>query len=374
MTTPPGEERPRVLVVDDTPENLQLMHALLKESYRVLLANGGAAALRLARLEPRPDLILLDIMMPELNGYTVCEALKADPETAPIPVIFLTARGEVEDEEMGFRSGCVDYITKPVSPPTLLARVANHLALKAASDQLAYNNRYLIEEVERRTREVQMVQDVTIMAMASLAETRDIETGMHIRRTQHYVRTLAERLRKMWEEKGLEAASVPAELSDEIIEIMYKSAPLHDIGKVGIPDAILLKPGALDAAEFEIMKTHTTLGLETIAAAEKLLDAPSTFLSVARQIACSHHEKWDGSGYPHALAGEAIPLPARLMAVADVYDALISRRVYKEPFSHERAVSMIEAGSGSHFDPTVVSAFLIEVETFRSIAQRFQDE
>jgi len=374
MTIPPGEERPRVLVVDDTPENLQLMHALLKESYRVLLANGGAAALRLARLEPRPDLILLDIMMPELNGYTVCEALKADPETAPIPVIFLTARGEVEDEEMGFRSGCVDYITKPVSPPTLLARVANHLALKAASDQLAYNNRYLIEEVERRTREVQMVQDVTIMAMASLAETRDIETGMHIRRTQHYVRTLAERLRKMWEEKGLEAASIPTELSDEIIEIMYKSAPLHDIGKVGIPDAILLKPGALDAAEFEIMKSHTTLGLETIAAAEKLLDAPSTFLSVARQIACSHHEKWDGSGYPHALAGEAIPLPARLMAVADVYDALISRRVYKEPFSHERAVSMIEAGSGSHFDPTVVSAFLIEVETFRSIAQRFQDE
>lgn len=374
MTTPPGEERPRVLVVDDTPENLQLMHALLKESYRVLLANGGAAALRLARLEPRPDLILLDIMMPELNGYTVCEALKADPETAPIPVIFLTARGEVEDEEMGFRSGCVDYITKPVSPPTLLARVANHLALKAASDQLAYNNRYLIEEVERRTREVQMVQDVTIMAMASLAETRDIETGMHIRRTQHYVRTLAERLRKMWEEKGLEAASILTELSDEIIEIMYKSAPLHDIGKVGIPDAILLKPGALDAAEFEIMKSHTTLGLETIAAAEKLLDAPSSFLRVARQIACSHHEKWDGSGYPHGLAGEAIPLPARLMAVADVYDALISRRVYKEPFSHERAVSMIEAGSGSHFDPAVVSAFLVEIETFRAIAQRFQDE
>jgi len=374
MTTPAGQERPRVLVVDDTPENLQLMHALLKERYRVLLANGGPAALRLARLEPRPDLILLDIMMPDLDGYTVCEALKADPETAPIPVIFLTARGEVEDEELGFRSGCVDYITKPVSPPTLLARVANHLALKAASDQLAHNNRYLIEEVERRTREVQMAQDVTIMAMASLAETRDIETGMHIRRTQHYVRTLAKRLRTMREEQGLEAASIQAELSDEMIEIMYKSAPLHDIGKVGIPDAILLKPGALDAAEFEVMKSHTTLGLKTIATAEKLLDAPSTFLSVARQIAGSHHEKWDGSGYPHALVGEAIPLPARLMAVADVYDALISRRVYKEPFSHERAVTMIEAGSGRHFDPSVVSAFLMEIETFRAIAQRFQDE
>jgi putative two-component system response regulator len=373
MTAPAGQERPRVLVVDDTPENLQLMHALLRERYRVLLANGGVAALRLARLEPRPDLILLDIMMPELDGYAVCEALKADPETAPIPVIFLTARSQVEDEERGFRSGCVDYITKPISPPTLLARVANHLALKAASDLLAHNNRYLIEEVERRTREVQMVQDVTIMAMASLAETRDIETGMHIRRTQHYVRTLAERLRRMQEEESRDTASMPAELSDEMIEIMYKSAPLHDIGKVGIPDAILLKPGPLDAAEFEIMKSHTTLGLETIAAAEKLLDAPSSFLSVARQIAFCHHEKWDGSGYPHGLAGEAIPLPARLMAVADVYDALISRRIYKEPFPHERAVAMIEAGSGSHFDPTVVRAFLSEAETFRAIAQRFRD-
>jgi putative two-component system response regulator len=159
-----------------------------------------------------------------------------------------------------------------------------------------------------------------------------------------------------------------------MIEIMYKSAPLHDIGKVGIPDAILLKPGPLDAAEFAIMKTHTILGLKTIAAAEKLLDRPSSFLSVARQIACCHHEKWDGSGYPHGLAGEAIPLPARLMAVADVYDALISRRIYKQPFPHERAVAMIEAGSGHHFDPSVVSAFLSETESFRAIAQRFQDE
>ena len=374
MTAPPGQERPRVLVVDDTPENLHLMHGLLKQRYRVLLANGGVAALRLARLEPRPDLILLDIMMPELDGYAVCEALKADPETAPIPVIFLTARSQVEDEERGFRSGCVDYITKPISPPTLMARVANHLALKAASDRLAHNNRTLIEEVERRTREVQMVQDVTIMAMASLAETRDIETGMHIRRTQHYVRTLAERLRRMWEEKSADTGSLPADLSDEMIEIMYKSAPLHDIGKVGIPDAILLKPGPLDAAEFAIMKTHTILGLKTIAAAEKLLDRPSSFLSVARQIACCHHEKWDGSGYPHGLAGEAIPLPARLMAVADVYDALISRRIYKQPFPHERAVAMIEAGSGRHFDPSVVIAFLSETESFRAIAQRFQDK
>ena len=178
----------------------------------------------------------------------------------------------------------------------------------------------------------------------------------------------------MLEEAGQELPLIHQELSDERIEIMYKSAPLHDIGKVGIPDAILLKPGPLDAAEFEIMKTHTTLGLETIAAAEKRLDVPSSFLSVARQIAHSHHERWDGSGYPQGLVGEAIPLPARLMAVADVYDALISRRIYKEPFPHERAVAMIQEGSGSHFDPAVVAAFDLESESFRAIAQRFRDE
>jgi putative two-component system response regulator len=378
VSAPAADARPRVLVVDDTPENLELMHALLKEHYRVLLANGGGAGLRLAQLEPAPDLILLDIMMPELDGYAVCSTLKADPRTASIPVVFLTARTQVEDEERGFRCGCVDYITKPISPPTLLARVATHLALKASSDRLADNNRYLIEEVERRTHEVQMVQDVTIMAMASMAETRDNETGMHIRRTQNYVRTLAERLRQMRQEAhkkaGRESSYNDEELSDTLIETMYKSAPLHDIGKVGIPDAILLKPGPLNAAEFEIMKTHTTLGLETIAAAEKRLDVPSSFLSVARQIAYSHHERWDGRGYPQALSGEAIPLPARLMAVADVYDALISRRVYKEPFPHEQAVAMILDGSGSHFDPHVVAAFQIEAETFRAIAKRFQDE
>jgi putative two-component system response regulator len=340
----------------------------------VLLANSGAAGLRLANMEPGPDLILLDIMMPDLDGYAVCGTLKADARTAAIPVIFLTARSQVEDEERGFRCGCVDYITKPISPPTLLARVATHLALKASADRLAHNNRYLVEEVERRTLEVRMVQEVTIMAMASLAETRDNETGMHIRRTQNYVRTLAERRRRMLEEAGQELPLIHQELSDERIEIMYKSAPLHDIGKVGIPDAILLKPGPLDAAEFEIMKTHTTLGLETIAAAEKRLDVPSSFLSVARQIAHSHHERWDGSGYPQGLVGEAIPLPARLMAVADVYDALISRRIYKEPFPHERAVAMIQEGSGSHFDPAVVAAFDLESESFRAIAQRFRDE
>lgn len=358
--------RTSVLVVDDIPENLELIFNLLRPHYRVLLANDGRAGLRMARQEPRLDLILLDIMMPELDGYEVCRQLKADPATAEIPVIFLTARSQIEDEEKGFDCGCVDYITKPISPPILQARIATQLTLKTTSDQLRHYNEHLVAEVERRTREVQMVQDVTIMAMASMAETRDNETGMHIRRTQHYVRSLAEHLRRQ--------PRFAAILNDESIDILFKSAPLHDIGKVGIPDAILLKPGRLDVAEFEIMKHHTRLGMETIAAAERLLNVPSSFLEVARQIAYGHHEQWDGNGYPEGLAGEAIPLPARLMAVADVYDALISKRIYKEAFPHDQVVAMIQAGSGSHFDPTVVEAFIAESETFRTIAQRFQDE
>jgi putative two-component system response regulator len=233
--------------------------------------------------------------------------LKADPLTAEIPVIFLTAKTQIEDEQMGFDVGCVDYITKPISPPIVLARVKTHLLMKDVRDFLRDQNAFLENEVERRTKEVQVVQDVTIMAMASLAETRDNETGNHIRRTQRYVRVLAEKLKSH--------GKFAAYLSDSMIEQLYKSAPLHDIGKVGIPDHILLKPGKLTAQEFEIMKTHTTLGRDAILAAEKLIDTPSTFLEIAREIAYGHQEKWDGSGYPQGLSGEQIPISARLMAV-----------------------------------------------------------
>jgi putative two-component system response regulator len=243
--------------------------------------------------------------------------------------------------------------------------VQTHLTNKAAADFLKDKNVYLEAEVMRRMRELQVVQDVTIMAMASLAETRDNETGNHIRRTQNYVRALALKLR--------EDPQFAPELDDSAIELLYKSAPLHDIGKVGIPDAILLKPGKLTAEEFTIMKTHTTLGRDAILAAEGLIDAPSTFLRLAREIAHYHQEKWDGSGYPEGLVGEAIPLSARLMAVADVYDALISRRVYKPPFPREKAVAIIREGRGQHFDPLIVDAFLeIEAE-FAAIADRFAD-
>ncbi len=271
----------------------------------------------------------------------------------------------MEDEQQGFDCGAVDYITKPISPPIVLARVKTQLALKAAADFLKDQNAYLEAEVTKRTREVQVVQDVTIMAMASLAETRDNETGNHIRRTQNYVKALARKLQAH--------PKFAAHLGDDAVEMLYKSAPLHDIGKVGIPDAILLKPGKLTPDEFEIMKTHTTLGRDAIVAAEKLIDAPSTFLRLAREIAHYHQEKWDGSGYPEKLAGEGIPLAARLMAVADVYDALISRRVYKPPFPRERAVAIIREGRGQHFDPDVVDAFLAIEEEFHAIADRYAD-
>jgi putative two-component system response regulator len=354
-----------VLIVDDTPENLTVMNGLLREHYRTKIANNGQRALQIAQDNPLPDLILLDIMMPGMDGYEVCRRLKRDPRLAAIPVIFLTAKAEIEDEQAGFNAGGVDYNTKPISPPIVLARVSTHLKLKAAADFLKDKNAFLETEVQRRTREVQVIQDVTIMAMASLAETRDNETGNHIRRTQNYVLALAKALQS---HRRFRAA-----LDDKTIEMLYKSAPLHDIGKVGIPDAILLKPGKLTPEEFEIIKTHTTIGRDTIAAAEKLIDGPSTFLRLAREIAHYHQEKWDGSGYPEGLRGDAIPVSARLMALADVYDALISKRVYKPPFPHEKAVAIITEGSGKHFDPDVVAAFLMIEGQFRSIAERFVD-
>ncbi len=357
--------KPTILVVDDTPDNLALMMELLKDEYTVKLANNGERALKLTAMTPHPDLILLDIMMPGLDGYEVCQKLKADPLTRDIPVVFLTAKSSVDDEKRGLEIGAVDYITKPISPPIVLARVKIHLALKAQADFLRDKSEFLETEVSRRTREVMAIQDVTILTMASLAETRDSDTGNHIRRTQYYVKALAQHLSKH--------AKFATRLTDSYIQMLFKSAPLHDIGKVGIPDRILLKPGRFEPAEFEIMKTHTTLGRDAIEHAEKQLGMHVEFLSMAKEIALSHQEKWDGSGYPQGLAGEAIPLSARLMAVADVYDALISRRVYKEGMPHEKAVSIIQEGRGSHFDPDLVDAFVVLQQEFRNIAARFAD-
>jgi len=355
-----------ILVVDDTPDNLALMSELLRDRYRVKIANHGVKALGIAAAEPRPDLILLDVMMPGMDGYDVCQRLKADPATREVPVIFLTAKSDVADEMRGLALGAVDYITKPISPPIVMARVRTHLRLKAGADFLRDKAAYLEAEVQRRTEDLAAIQDVTILAMASLAETRDNDTGNHIRRTQHYVRALAEALRDHPRCRG--------QLTPDYIATLFKSAPLHDIGKVGIPDRILLKPGRYTPEEFEIMKSHPALGRDAIAQAEAQLGTPVGFLSVAKEIAYGHQEKWDGSGYPEGLRVDAIPLSARLMALADVYDALISRRVYKEGMSHEQAAVILVQGSGSHFDPDIVEAFVRIQPEFQAIARRFADD
>ncbi len=359
-------EKPTILVVDDTPDNLTLMTGLLKDKYRVKIANNGERALKVAMTGTPPDLILLDIMMPVMDGYEACRHLKESPETRDVPVIFLTAKAEVEDEMKGFELGAVDYITKPISPPIVLARVHTHLQLKRVRDYLKDQNEFLEEEVQKRTREVVAVQEVTILAMASLAETRDNDTGNHIRRTQFYLRTLAAKLRR-----HPRFASLLDD--DRIIDLLFKSAPLHDIGKVGIPDHILLKPGRFTDEEFEIMKSHTKLGRDAILAAEGRLGLELPFLYYAKEIAYSHQEKWDGTGYPEGLSGDDIPISGRLMAVADVYDALICRRVYKEGMPHEKAMAIICEGSGTHFDPDIVDAFKEVAGEFREIAKRYED-
>jgi len=354
-----------VLVVDDSPENLELMGGLLGDLYRVKVANSGARALKILEGDILPDLILLDVMMPDMSGWDVCKEIKSSKRLADVVVIFLTAKTSAEDEKLGFDLGAVDYISKPINPATLLARVKTHLSLKSMSDVLRDRNLVLKDEIDKGVQEIRAIQETTIHAMASLAETRDNETGNHIRRTQNYVKTLALTLRAH--------PRFSHYLTDEQIEMLYLSAPLHDIGKVGIPDHILLKPGRLDASEFEIMKTHTTLGYQSILSATERLSGGSSFLTCAMEIALSHQEKWDGSGYPQGLAGDEIPISARLMAVADVYDALISERYYKKAFSHEVAVGIILEGRGSHFDPDVVDAFKrIEAE-FLEIATRFAD-
>ncbi len=359
------DDRAVVLIVDDTADNITLLTSLLGDRYKNKVATNGPKALQIAFKDP-PDLILLDIMMPGMDGYSVCKELKTNPVTKDVPVIFLTAKAQEDDETHGFELGAVDYITKPISPPILMARVATHLDLQKARKTLAKHNEELEAEVEARTRQLAGLQDSLITAMASMSETRDNETGLHIRRTQLYLHALAEHLR--------ENAKFSDYLTERNITMIYKSAPLHDIGKVGVPDRILLKPGRLDADEFEEMKKHTLYGRDTIIAAEKELETPEPFLEIARDIAYMHHEKWDGSGYPTGAKGEDIPIAARMMALADVYDALISKRVYKPAMSHDQAKSIIMEGRGTHFDPDIVDTFLRIADLFDSIAKAYGDE
>lgn len=355
---------PTILVVDDAPTNLTLLAGLLDKTYRVKLASSGPKALELAQRSP-PDLVLLDLMMPGMDGYEVCQRLKQDPRTSHIPVIFLTAMQEPEDETRGFEVGGADYIHKPISPAVVKARVKTHLQNKAFHDYLNNRNVKLQTQLETQMAQLDHLRDSTLFIMISFAEFRDEDTGNHVKRTQEYVRVLATQL---WGQ-GLHHDV----LNPDSIQLIAKSAPLHDIGKVAIPDSILLKPGKLTAEQFEVMKGHPLHGWDMLNRAALRMGEETDFLAYAMEIARSHHEKWDGSGYPDGLRGQAIPLSARLMAVADVYDALISRRPYKEPFSHEVAMTFIDEGRGKHFDGDIVDALHATQAMFIDIASQWKD-
>jgi putative two-component system response regulator len=353
-----------ILAIDDSPQYLNMLRALLYPRYRVLLGLGGEEGLKLALGAQKPDLVLLDVNMPGKNGYEVLAKLR-EGGLGDIPVIFLTGQNRPEDEERGLEAGAADYVSKPISSAILLARVRNQLEMKKVRDWLKSQNAVLEEEVSRRMAENDLTQKAAIRALAHLAEIRDSDTGGHVLRTQRYIELLAELLR--------DHPRFSQTLTQRYIDLLVRSAPLHDIGKVGVPDYILLKPGKLTENEWEIMKTHAKLGSDAIEAAERDLDRPVEFLALAKEIAHWHHERWDGAGYPDGLAGEAIPLSARMMAVADVFDALAAERVYKDRMPPEEARRIIAEGRGSHFDPDIADVFLAHFDSFMEIGTRCED-
>lgn len=323
--------RPLILAVDDEATNLQLLRQILQDHYRLLFAKDGARALELARQE-QPDLVLLDVMMPGMSGYEVCAALKANPATASVPVIFVTALTETDDEVEGFEAGAVDYITKPVSPPVVRARVRTHLSL--------------VRMEELRASRLEIVQRLGLAA-----EYKDNETGLHVIRMSHFARIL-----------GIAAGMTEIEADD-----LLHAAPMHDVGKIGIPDRILQKPGPLDADEWKIMQSHVTIGAEIIG------EHAGGMLALARSIALTHHEKYDGSGYPHGLKGDQIPLVGRITAIADVFDALTSERPYKKAWSEGEALNFLHEQKGRHFDPQLVELFAGQMPAIREIRLRWAE-
>ncbi|HSC85450.1 MAG TPA: two-component system response regulator [Pseudomonas sp.] len=326
------DNRPKLLLVDDEPINLQVLRQVLQDDYRLFFAKDGDKALELAARE-HPDLILLDVMMPGMTGYEVCTRLKQNAPTAAIPVIFITALADVEDEARGFEVGAVDYITKPISPPIVRARVRTHLSL--------------VRVDELKSTRLQIVQRLGLAA-----EYKDNETGLHVIRMSHYSRVLA----------------LAAGFSEQAADDLLNAAPMHDVGKIGIPDAILQKNGKLDAEQWQIMRQHAQIGADIIGEHE------SGLLQMARSIALTHHEKWDGSGYPNGLKGEDIPLAGRIVAIADVFDALTSVRPYKPAWSVEETLALLRRESGAHFDPQLVELFLGCMPEILAIKERWAEQ
>lgn len=319
----------RLLVVDDEPINIEVIAKSLGKKYKIMVANNGQRALDIAKSENPPDLILLDIMMPDMDGYEVCRQLKNDIRTKNIPVIFLTAMNDETNEAKGLGIGAVDYIVKPFSLSITEARIQNHLALKRYQDSLE-------ELLQESTADLRCAYKDMIDRLGNAAEFRDNETGEHIKRLSYSCALLSKHM-------GMNKSKQ---------ELIFYASKMHDIGKIGIPDNILLKPARLDEKEWEIMKTHTVIG------ARILSGSTSELLEVSRLIALTHHEKWDGSGYPRGISGEEIPISGRITAVCDVFDALISARPYKKPWSIEDALAEIERLKGKAFDPELVELFI----------------
>jgi putative two-component system response regulator len=339
-----SDQVPDILLVDDTPMNLHLLSQMLSQcGYRARPVPSGKLALKAARTT-KPDLVLLDISMPEMDGYEVCQAFKDDPELSDIPIIFISALTETIDKVRAFGVGGVDYVAKPFQIQEVDARVKNHLQLASMRRKLSLRNDQLEELVEKQVKKITQAQMGVIYALGKLAESRDNDTGKHIERVQHFCWLLADTLRQY--------GDYP-EVDSEFVKNIYYASPLHDVGKVGISDAILQKPGRLTKDEFETMKTHAEIGAKTLEeVCRKYPD--NEFLAMGIEIARSHHECWDGTGYPAGLAATQIPIAARIMSVVDVYDALRSRRCYKEPFTHEYALQIMKQDSGTRFDPDII--------------------
>jgi putative two-component system response regulator len=339
-----NNEKFNILVVDDTPENIDLLLEILKDDYKVRAAINGEQALKIARLRVAPDLILLDVMMPGIDGFEVCRQLKSDPTTSHIPIIFVTAKITTSDEIEGFSLGAVDYITKPISPPVVMARVKTQLALY---DQ----NRELDRKVREQTKDINETRLKIIQRLGRAAEYKDDNTGLHVIRMSHYARVLG----------------IAAGMSEAMADMMLDAAPMHDIGKIGIPDSILQKAGPLTESEWTVMQSHTQMGEDIIG------EDDSELLRMAKTVAISHHEHWDGSGYPKGLAGEDIPMVGRIVAIADVFDALTSVRPYKESWTVEDAVTYLQEKSGTQFDPKLVPLFVESIDKVLAIKEQYFD-
>lgn len=352
----------KILIVDDSTTDRIIISNILND-YDLISAKDGVEAMELIRQDPNIDLVILDLNMPRMNGFEVLELLNSDFRYKNLVTLILTNYDETENEIKGLDLGAVDYIRKPLNMESLKKRIEVHLNLMRAKKSIEQYNLILEETVTERTKELVVTRDVTIHALIGLLEVRDIESSNHTMRTQWMIRAIAEHLRGNTRYSNL--------LTDEYIDVLFKTAPLHDIGKVGIPDSILLKPGKLTTEEFEIMKKHTLYGVEALSHDLNKGDTVPFFVQMAMEIAGTHHEKFNGSGYPYGLKGQDIPLAGRLMAIVDVYDALTSKRVYKPAFEHQYALDMIQKDSGTHFDPEIVDALMAIEDVIHNISLKY---